>query len=542
MRYLAGVRVMPGVISWPRRDKPLTKKTIMNRSLLIPLLTFSAILIIAFVFLQNNKKRQNAPGPYPNIIFIMADDMGYGDIGALNPDSKIPTPNMDRIAAGGMHFTDAHSYSGVCTPTRYGVVTGRYAFRTRLAKGVLGGHDVSLIEPERETVATLLGRAGYRSGCVGKWHLGLDYRKKDPSKPLYEGGGFGNTTSTDNVDYTAPVDGGPSDHGFDYSYILPASLDMQPYIYISNKRVVNTDLEHIEGVNDRERRIFWRHGDAEKGFDFYDVLPRLTGKAAGFIRDHTRFYPDHPFFLYFPLTAPHTPHMPLPGFEGISGAGRYGDFVAQVDFSVGELLGLVDSLGISGNTLFIVTSDNGNHWRPGDIERYGHLGNYHFRGMKSDVWEGGHRVPFLVRWPGVVEQGSRSERLVCLTDLLATCGELTGQTLDWNAGEDSFSFLSALTGESATGATSAWEPRSSMINQAISTVLAIRKDNWKLITDMSSGGWSSDEITEGPPMQLYDLSVDVGEQTNLYAEMPEKVAELEALLSMFKKEGRSRFK
>ncbi|HEC42920.1 MAG TPA: sulfatase [Bacteroides sp.] len=533
----------------------------MKRSVLMPMLTFGAIVVIAIVFLQKNKNQLNAPAPYPNIIFIMADDMGYGDIGALNPDSKIPTPNMDRIAAEGMYFTDAHSYSGVCTPTRYGVVTGRYAFRTRLASGVLGGHDVSLIEPGRETVATLLGRAGYRTACVGKWHLGLDYRKKDLSRPLYDGGGFGSTTLTDNVDYTAPVDGGPTDHGFDYSYILPASLDMQPYIYISNKRVVNSDIEHIEEINDQERRIFWRHGDAEKGFDFYNVLPHLTGKALSFVRDHMRMKPAQPFFLYYPLTAPHTPHMPLPEFEGSSEAGRYGDFVTQVDFSVGQLLELVDSLGISGNTLFIVTSDNGNHWRPRDIERYSHLGNYHFRGMKSDVWEGGHRVPFLVRWPGVIEQGSSSDRLVCLTDLLATCCELTGQKLDWNTGEDSFSFLSALSGESSKGELSGgnlanvelgegessggepsgWEERSSMINQAISEVFAIRSENWKLITDMSSGGWSRNEITEGPPMQLYDLSVDVGEQNNLYEEMPEKVAKLEALLAMFRKEGRSRF-
>jgi len=539
----------------------------MKRSILMPVLTVTAIIVIALVFLRDNKKRQEAGTPLPNIIFILADDMGYGDIGVLNPDSKIPTPNMDRIAEEGMHFTDAHSYSGVCTPTRYGVLTGRYCFRTRLASGVLGGHDVSLIEPGRETVATLLGRAGYRTGCVGKWHLGLDYKKKDPSLPLYEGSNFGKTAVTENVDYTARVDGGPADHGFDFSYILPASLDMQPYIYISNKHVVNTDLEHIDGVNDRERRIFWRHGDAEKGFDFYDVLPHLTSKAMAFVRDHTRLYPNQPFFLYYPLTAPHTPHMPLPEFEGVSKAGRYGDFVNQVDFSVGQVLELVDSLGIAENTIFIVTSDNGSHWRPRDIERYGHLGNYHFRGMKSDVWEGGHRVPFFVRWPLKVERGTRSDRLVCLTDLLATCGELTGQTLDWNAGEDSFSFLSALTGESSatnsssmesteedpsgikspgglstTRKTSSREKRSSMINQAVSEVLAIRKDNWKLILDMSSGGWSSDEITEGPPMQLYNLDEDIGEQQNLYEEMPEKVAELEALLEMFKKEGRSRFR
>jgi arylsulfatase A len=509
----------------------------MKRTVLIPVLTITTIVVIAVVFLRDNKRRQEVPEALPNIIFILADDMGYGDIGALNPDSRIPTPNMDRIAAEGMSFTDAHSYSGVCTPTRYGVLTGRYCFRTRLASGVLGGHDPSLVEPGRETVATLLGRAGYHSACVGKWHLGLDYKKKDPSLPLYEGPNFGNTISTANVDYKARIDGGPTDHGFDYSYILPGSLDMQPYVFISNGRVVNTDIVHIEGSNDREHRIFWRHGDAERGFDFYDVLPRLTGQAMAFIRDHRRLYPDRPFFLYFPLTAPHEPHVPLPGFEGVSKAGNYGDFVNQVDFSAGELLDLVDSLGIAENTLLILTSDNGSHWRPQDIEQYGHRANYVFRGMKSDAWEGGHHVPFLVRWPHKVERGSVSGRLICLNDLLATCAELTGQQLDWNAGEDSFSFLNALTGKETR-----WEERSTLVSQAISETFAIRRDNWKLITGMSSGGWSSREISNGPPMQLYNLDEDIGEQRNLFEQMPEKAAELETLLDMFKKEGRSRFR
>ena len=509
----------------------------MKRTSLVPVLTIAVVLVITLTVLRNNKKRQLLPDPLPNIVFILADDMGYGDIGVLNPDSKIPTPGMDRIAEEGLYFTDAHSYSGVCTPSRYGILTGRYCFRTRLASGVLGGHDGSLIEPGRETVASLLGRAGYRSACVGKWHLGLDFRKKDPNLPLYDGTGFDNTTGTDNVDYSGIVEGGPTDHGFDYSYIFPASLDMQPYIFISNKRVVSTELEHIEGVPEITRELFWRHGDAEKGFDFSDVLPRLTRHAMHFIRDHQGHYPDRPFFLYFPLTAPHLPYVPLSPFEGTSGAGAYGDFVNQVDHTVFQLLDLADSLRITENTLFIVTSDNGSRWHPGDIEKYGHRANYIFRGMKSDVWEGGHRVPFLVRWPARIERGSRSDRLVCLNDLLATCAELSGQELDWNAGEDSFSFLSALTGEA-----SAWEERSTLVSQAISTSLSIRRDNWKLILDMSSGGWSSGEISDGPPMQLYNLEEDIRELENLYVEMPDKVTELQALLEMFKKEGRSRFR
>ncbi len=509
----------------------------MNRKTSYSLLTILFLVIVTIVMLINKNPRDKSGTDMPNVIFIMADDMGYGDLQVLNPKSKIPTPNMDKLAAAGMYFTDAHSYSGVCTPTRYGVLTGRYCFRTRVSAGVLGGHDVSLIEPGRVTVATLLGKAGYRSACVGKWHLGLDYKKKDPDKLLYEGPNFGNTINTENVDYTGAVDGGPCDHGFDYSYILPASLDMQPYIYISNKKVVDTDLEHIDGVAERTRGLFWRHGDAEKGFDFYDVLPRLTRYAMGFIRKHHKETPDHPFFLYFPLTAPHTPWVPTESFLGTSEAGTYGDFVHQVDHSLGQIMQLVDSLEIYSNTIIILTSDNGSHWKPEDIAKYDHRANAHFRGMKSDVWEGGHRVPFLVRWPGTIPEGSSSNRMICHNDLLATMAELTGQQLDWNAGEDSFSYLSALTREE-----SEWTERRTMINQAVSTTLAIRKDNWKLILDKSSGGWSQNEILEGPPMQLYNLDEDIGEQHNLYNEMPEKVAELEALLHIYRKEGRSRFK
>jgi len=509
----------------------------MNRKTSLSLLTILVLVAITIAILVNNNPRDQSGTQLPNVIFILADDMGYGDLQVLNPGSKIPTPNMDQLAEAGMYFTDAHSYSGVCTPTRYGVLTGRYCFRTRVSSGVLGGHDVSLIEPGRETVATLLGRAGYRSGCVGKWHLGLDYKKKDPDELLYVGPNFGNTANTDNVDYTGIIDGGPCDHGFDYSYILPASLDMQPYIYINNKKVVNTDLEHIDGVPERTRGLFWRHGDAEKGFDFYDVLPRLTRHAMGFIRDHHRTYPERPFFLYFPLTAPHTPWVPTESFTGTSGAGTYGDFVHQVDHCLGQIMQLVDSLEIHDNTIIILTSDNGSHWKPEDIVKYGHRANAHFRGMKSDVWEGGHRVPFLVRWTGTVPEGSSSSRMICHNDLLATMAELTGQRLDWNAGEDSFSYLSVLSGEKSD-----WGQRHTMINQAVSTTLAVRKDNWKLILDMSSGGWSRDEIKEGPPMQLYNLDEDIGEQHNLYHDKPEKVAELENLFHIYRKEGRSRFK
>ncbi|MBL7113077.1 MAG: sulfatase-like hydrolase/transferase, partial [Bacteroidales bacterium] len=336
-------------------------KTAMARYISIALL----ILLTACQASDTNKSPS-----LPNIIFILADDMGYGDIRALNPDSKITTPHMDRIAHEGIHFTDAHSPSAVCTPTRYGLLTGRYCFRSRLQSGVLVGHSPSLIEPGKLTVASLLKQSGYATGCIGKWHLGLDFRKKDSDRPLTAGEDW-SIESTDNVDYTSEVHGGPCDHGFDYSFILPSSLDIQPYLFISNQQVVEPETEHIEEVREG-RGLFWRYGDASKGFDFWQVLPVLTNKATDFIKGHHQENPGQPFFLYFPLTAPHTPWVPADEFKGTSEAGDYGDFVTQVDHTVGQVLALIDSLNSADNTLIMVSSDNGSHWMPDDINRYDH--------------------------------------------------------------------------------------------------------------------------------------------------------------------------
>jgi len=489
-------------------------------------------LLIVFTACQTGDI--NNASSLPNIIFIMADDMGYGDIRALNPGSKIKTPNMDRIAEEGMYFSDAHSPSAVCTPTRYGVLTGRYCFRTRLQSGVLVGHSPSLIEPGKLTVASLLKQSGYATGCVGKWHLGLDFRKKDPDLPLITGGDW-NITSSENVDYSSQVNGGPCDHGFDYSFILPSSLDIQPYLFISNHKVVEPEIEQIEGVREG-RGLFWRYGDASRGFDLWKVLPVLTDKAIGFIRAHHKENPGQPFFLYFPLTAPHTPWVPTDEFKGDSEAGDYGDFVTQVDHTIGRVLALIDSLHMEDNTLIMVSSDNGSHWKPDDIEQYDHMANHIYRGMKSDIWEGGHRVPFLVRWPGKVQAGTSGDQLVCLTDLMSTVAELTGQELDWNAGEDSYSFLPALTGGEATS-----DVRDNLVVQSVSGKYSIRKDSWKLLLCKGSGGWSSSGAEGDPEGSLYNLADDPGETNNLYLDHPEKVEELTNLLEMYQKERRSRY-
>ncbi len=471
---------------------------------------------------------------YPNIIFILADDMGYGDIQSINSDAKVSTPHLDRLVAEGMYFTDAHSGSAVCTPTRYGVLTGRYCFRTRLKSGVLSGHSPSLIEPGRMTVASLLSNAGYHSACIGKWHLGLDWKKKNPDLPLYIGADWANR-NTENIDYAAIVDGGPTDHGFDFSYIIPSSLDIPPYCYISNKYVVEPELEMIDGIREG-RGLFWRSGDASKGFDFMETLPHLTDQSVSYIKTQATESPQKPFFLYFPLTAPHTPWIPTPEFQGTSDAGTYGDFVQQVDHTIGQLLHTLDSLGITDETLIIFSSDNGSHWKPEDIAEFDHYANDDLRGMKSDAWEGGHRVPFIARWPNQITGGAVSNQLVCLTDLLATVGEITHQELPYNAGEDSYSFLSAFNGEEGTSSM-----RESVIHHSINGTFAMRKGKWKLIQAQGSGGWSYAGKEEDPPGQLYDISSDRSETQNLYNEYPEIVEELTETLDMYKLEERSRY-
>ena len=496
---------------------------------------YSLLLLILSVTINGcDSPGDDSQSGYPNIVYILADDMGYGDISGLNADSKISTPNMDRLLAEGMQFTDAHSPSAVCTPTRYGILTGRYCFRTRLKSGVLLGHQPSLIEPGRLTIASMLGEKGYNTACIGKWHLGLDFKKKDPEKPLVEGD-LWDLSSTENVDYTAEINGGPLDCGFDYSFIIPSSLDIQPYFYIQNKKIVNTDIIKIEGAPDENfQGKFWRPGDASRDFDFEQTLPVLTREAVKFIETHSDDTDIRPFFLYFPLPAPHTPWMPLSTFSGRSKAGRYGDFVTQVDHTIGEVLQVLDERGLAENTLVFLTSDNGAYWFPANIEEFNHRSNYIFSGMKSDVWEGGHHIPFIARWPGKIDGGSKSDQLVCLTDLIATCAEIVDYQLPYNSAEDSFSHLDALMGVDNK------EGRDQLVCQSVSGMYSIRKDNWKLILGRGSGGWTYEGKPGEPEGQLYDLTTDIGERNNLYLENPGKVEELAAMLKMFQDERRSR--
>jgi len=465
----------------------------------------------------------------PNIVYIMADDQGFGDVSALNPESKIPTPHIDRIAKEGMIFEDGHTSSSVCTPTRYSVLTGRYHWRTRLQKGVLGGFSRPLISPGRTTVASLLKDHGYRTACIGKWHLGLDWPLKDGGV-ADDGGDFaGGYQDGWNVDYAADIRNGPCDLGFDHFFGISASLDMPPYVFIDDRRP--TEIATVE-------KAFHRKGPAGADFEAVDVLPRITQETVTFINENAGG--DQPFFIYFPLNAPHTPIVPTPQWQGKSGVNAYGDFTMQVDWTVGEVLRALDANHITDNTLVIFTTDNGCSpaAKIDELEAAGHDHNYIYRGHKADIFEGGHRVPFLARWPNTVKAGSRTEQLVGQIDLLATAAEIVGAELPGDAGPDSVSFLPVLAGKATTPI------RQSIVSQSIGGQFAVRDGNWKLCLCPGSGGWSDPRpgravLSTLPPMQLYDLSKDPGEQTNLSAEYPRRVERMQEMLREMIDNGRS---
>lgn len=481
-----------------------------------------------------------AGAPPPNIVYILCDDLGYGDVRCFNPQGKIATPHIDRLASEGMRFTDAHSGSAVCTPTRYGLLTGRYAWRTRLQQGVLGGLSPRLIEPGRLTVATLLKQHGYHTACIGKWHLGLNWVRL-PGKSVAELS-IESPEQVWNVDYAQPFTDGPRAVGFDYYFGISASLDMVPYTFLVNDRVVALPTE------DRQFAMFLgrtggttRRGPTAPDFDAADVLPQLTQKAVAYIESRARQASGgEPFFLYLPLASPHTPILPTEPWIGRSGLNAYADFVMQTDHCIGQVLAALDQHRLAGNTLVIVTSDNGcsPQARFDELAAAGHHPSYTFRGHKADIFEGGHRVPFVVRWPGRVKPGTQSDQLTCLTDLLATCAELLGAKLPDDAGEDSVSMLPAMLG------TAQGPLREAVVHHSSNGSFAIRQGPWKLILCPDSGGWSAprpgrDDTSGLPPVQLYNLHDDVGERNNVQDRHPEIVARLTQLLQHYVAQGRS---
>jgi len=467
----------------------------------------------------------------PNIIFVLADDMGYGDLQCLNPASRIATPNLNKLAAGGMRFTDAHTGAAVCTPTRYGVVTGRYSWRGRLKRGVLGGYSPPLIERGRTTVASLLKARGYATGVVGKWHLGLEYARQ---------GGPGGK-----IDAAKPLRVHPGTYGFDYSFVIPASLDMPPYVYIEDGRIA-------EPPTARQERGgfpgFIRAGERSASFDPVKTLDVLLGKATAYVARSAKA--DKPFFLYFAMTAPHKPVSPAKRFRGGSKRGPYGDFITQVDWTVGQVVRAVEAAGARENTLLIVTSDNGSfmfrlkegeaddHVTKPSIQGYkpsSHTSAYVFRGTKADIYEGGHHVPYIASWPGRIRPGSTCDKTICLTDLMATCAAVAGATLPDGAGEDSFSTLPLMLGRD-------WAtPRAPVVHHSGNGTFAVREGKWKLILSDGSGG--REKPSGRPfrkPYRLFDMAADVRERNDLAASQPRVVERLTRVLEDLRKRGRSR--
>ncbi|CAA6677796.1 MULTISPECIES: arylsulfatase [unclassified Lentimonas] len=475
---------------------------------------FKQLLSLALVALNASLSAAEKP----NIIFIFADDMGYGDVQILNPErGKILTPHMDQLAREGMVFTDAHTSSAVCTPSRYGLLTGRYSWRTHLQEGVVWGFSPPLITDDRLTVGELLQENGYKTAMIGKWHLGMTMPTPDGVLPV------GRKPKSLNILWDGVIKDGPADRGFDYFWGISASLDMEPYIYIENDRFMG------EIKQDGKSRT-------AKGFSRVDVLPDIGRKTVEYIGEQDG---EQPFFVYVPLTSPHTPIVPSKEWVGKSGIGKYGDFQMQTDAIIGQIVDAVDTAGLKENTLIIVSSDNGCSRAANfnKLEAQGHFPSAHLRGSKADLWEGGHRVPFIVRWPEVIDAGSQSDVLIGLTDFLATCADIVGADIPAGAAEDSVSFLPAFTGQPIETA------RTGIVHHSISGHFAYRSGKWKLLLARGSGGWSGpDEKSapkDGPEGQLYDMEADPSETTNLYETHPEIVERLLAQIETIVYSGRS---
>lgn len=447
----------------------------------------------------------------PNIVYILCDDLGYGDVQILNPErGKIPTPNIDKLATQGVTFTDAHGGSSVCTPTRYGILTGRYAWRSQLQTGVLGGAKAlePLITENRLTVPSMLKNAGYNTACIGKWHLGFHFVDDQGNNINIDSG-----KNSPEAPIGATVPDGPISRGFDsyFGFHHAASIET----VVENNKVI-AKMPPVR------------------------MLGTLAGKARDYIASASK--KEQPFFMYLSLNSPHSPVVPSEEWKGKSGIGEYGDYVMETDDMVGQVMAALEASGIADNTLVFFTSDNGCSYpvsKGKQLEtQYGHFASAQFRGSKSDIWDGGHRIPFMVRWPGKIEANTKNNSLICLTNLMATCADITGFRIPENAGEDSYSILPLLTGENEKFKV---EP---IIHHSIQGKFSIRDGNWKLEFCPGSGGWT--DITDSkarkqglPELQLYDMQGDKSEQNNVYKEHPEIVNKLTSELKEIIKNGRS---
>lgn len=480
------------------------------------------VLFFLFFFALHGQAQQNRP----NIIFILADDLGYGDVSCFNEKGKIPTPNIDRIAKTGLRFTDAHSGSAVCTPTRYGILTGRYSWRSPLKKGVLGHYNKPIIPKTRTTMASMLKQQGYQTAVMGKWHLGWNWPTTDNKAPVDNANAF-------NLDFSKPLEGGPLDLGFDYFFGMDAP-NFPPYVYVENKHTMAMPAKFYS----RQPYNDCRPGRGIEGWDLATIMGELQQRSVSYIDRSSK--QQQPFFLYLPLTAPHTPIAPSNAFKDKSGLNVYADFVMEVDQFVGAISEALIRNNISDNTILIFTSDNGcspeaNYTL---LASKGHDPSSGFRGMKTDLFEGGHRVPLVLQWPARVKPSGTVSQTVSLNDFMASFAAITGYQLTDDEAEDSYDLSRLLFNPTYKKAI-----REATVHHSIDGSFAIRQGKWKLLLAAGSGGWSSprtDKEKEGLPLvQLYDLYTDPAEKENLYQRYPKKVKELEDLLNKYKSQGRS---
>jgi arylsulfatase A len=486
----------------------------------------------------------------PNILVILADDLGYGDVHCNNPErGKIPTPNIDRLAAQGMRFTDGHSSSGVCSPSRYTLLTGRYHWRTKLQSGIVGVFGEPLIAPDRMTIGTLAKQQGYRTACIGKWHLGWNWPVTKEQRPLLspskqpadeaskaskKAAAAGAVATEQQLAawrdiFSKPIAGGPSTRGFD-TYFGTDVPNWPPFCFIENDRTLGIPTEFLPRESMAKNQAS-QQGPALKDWKLEGILPALGNRTIQFIDESAR--KKEPFLVYMPLTSPHTPLAVNPEWKDKSRLNLFADFVMETDAVVGRVLDALEKSGAAENTLVIFTADNGCAPYIGvkDLEQMGHYPSGPLRGYKADAWEGGHRVPFIVRWPGVVKPGSVCSQLVYQADFLRTFADVFGVKLPDTAGEDSFSLMPLLKGED--------KPiRENAVSASVGGTPAVRSGSWKYIPAPGSGGWGAGG-DQSQPVQLYNLADDLGETKNLAAAMPDKVAEMNALLEKLITDGRS---
>jgi len=496
----------------------------------ISILGFILLTFLTIGVAQNLKENE-----LPNIIIIISDDMGQGDVSSFNPDSKIPTPNIDKLAEAGARYTDAHTGASVCTPTRYGIITGRYCWRSPLKGRVLSGYDPCLIPQDRETIASMLKKAGYKTAIIGKWHLGLDWTLKNGDSIKSIKNDYAEVEKK--IDFSKPIKNGPVNLGFDYFYGVSASWDFPPYIFIENDKLVEAPTRTAggwvgdipkgytkENIMENKRKVpmaVWRPGVAGS-FNPQDALRLITEKSVKYIKDYKS---KKPMFLYVTYTAPHTPIVPRDEFKGKSQCGIYGDFCVELDNGVGQIVDALKEKGVFKNSIVIFAADNGASLRGlplGYQKKYHHSPSYIYKGYKGRLDEGGHRVPFIASWPGHIPPGTVNKSLFDTNDLFATFAELTGQSVPDNAAEDSKSFLDALNGKELDNSDRV------VVHSDFLGYFGIRKGDWKLTFPK--------DLTK---QALYNLKDDPGEKHNLINEYPEKVKELTDLLTKVVKEGRS---